>query len=131
MLSKIEETYLTILRVAVVVVAGLALTLATGALLGSAIYFVRGTTKSVATSPTGAGLGQFVREQKLALGSQIETATVSSPATAKRLPDIADEIDAAAAIFAEYATRKETGGASKSAPGRGAAVICSTVRRSK
>ena len=113
MLAKIEESYLTILRVAVVAVAGLALIIAAAALAAGVVYFASGILSSATGSVEGGSLGQYIAERRIPADIPDSGSGADAPdrqAAAAYIP----AIDAAADVFARYAARHKLGPARKS-----------------
>jgi len=77
MIARLEELYLSVLRVSIVIVAGIALIAAIGSLLAAAYAFMPNFTPD--KIPSGGTLEEFITEQKaLAVDSEVSKDTVLS-----------------------------------------------------
>jgi hypothetical protein len=105
MLARLEETYLNVLRVAIVVVAGLAL-LAAASALAAAIFNGSKSLLSSTSSAEAGRLAEFVAEKKLAAevaGDMPGTGPDQTRATMAVSPSI----EQAATSFAQYLNRRD------------------------
>lgn len=105
MLARFENTYLNILRVAFLVVAGLALLLTVAALVSGLGYFAKQVVTASTAAPQGGDLAGFVAEKKLTLGSEPEgqTDSESNPKTAETEEQaLSPALDRAATGIAAY-----------------------------
>lgn len=104
MLSKLEELFLGILRLAVVAIAGLVLVVAIGSLVGGAILFGQATF-ATSQDVSGGDLAGFIRERRLAAefasdGAAPEGAPQPSPPVAA-----SSAVEHAATAFTSYLNR--------------------------
>ena len=113
MFTKLEDFYLSILRVAILIVAGMALLAAVGSLLasGAALLPKFGT----GTSFTGGNLEEYISEQK-ALGSTDAAADISNGSDeAPRQIDLPSSfLNEATKLYIDYIKRIDKSVVSKS-----------------
>lgn len=104
MLAKIEDAYLNLLRLAILIVAGLALVAAAGGLIFGAIKAGQGLFASDMDA-RGQTLGEFIIEKRLAAEQSDAPRASATPKTADPVA-LSEGIEAAAEVFTRYLNRQ-------------------------
>ncbi|HEX8532929.1 MAG TPA: hypothetical protein VF662_02075 [Allosphingosinicella sp.] len=106
MLARLEETYLNVLRVAIVVVAGLALLAAASALAAGIFNGSKSLLSSTLDAEAGR-LAEFVAEKKLAAEVAGDVPAGTGPEQTRATMAVSPSIEQAAASFAQYLNRRD------------------------